>query len=233
MDWVGPAVTAAVVSGIISIVSLFIGRSTTLITHRQKLDADRQLAERKVEADIALARAKFEYDREQAIFKRKFELAEHMLSDAYQLRSLMEYVRNGFSFSGEATSRVSDGAEREEIKRLRDSYFVPQARLQAENKFLSNMLARRTACHAHFGLEADKAFELFHQSLHQTRVASQLLVEWTAPGEDVDKETMNNLKADIWKGYAEHKGKDNIGRKIEEAVGICEKLCQPVLGSSV
>ena len=231
MDWVGPAVTAAVVSGVISAVSLIIGRSTTLTTHRQKIDADRNLAEKKVEADIALAKAKFDYDREQAIFKRKFELAEQILSDAYRFQSMMTYVRNGFAFNDEAKDRVRDESEPDHVKRMRDSYFVPQARLQLENEFLGAMFARRTACHAHFGADADKAFGLLHQALHETRVASQLLVEWTSEHEDVDKDTMKKLRNDIWQHQAKYRNEDNIGEKIDGAVKICESLCQPVPGS--
>jgi hypothetical protein len=231
MDWIGPAVTAAIVSGVIAIAGLIIGRSTTLTTHKQKLDADRQVAERKVEADIALARAKFDYDREQAIFKRKFELAELMLSDAYRLRSLMEYVRNGFSFSGEADGRKTDETEPENIKRMRDSYFVPQARLQQENKFLAELFARRTACHAHFGDQAEEAFRLFHQAVHQTRVASQLLVDWTTQHEETDKDTMNKLRNDIWQHQAKHRNNDEVGEMIDQGVKILEGLCQPVLSS--
>lgn len=231
MEWVGPVVTAAAVSGIISVVGLFIGRSTTLTTHNQKLEADRQLAEKKVEADIALAKAKFDYDREQAVFKRKFELAELMLADAYRLRSLMAYVRNGFAFGGEAKDRPRDPSEPDDISRMRDSYFVPQARLHSENEFISSMFMRRTACHAHFGAEADKAFGLFHQALHETRVASQLLVEWTTQHKDIDQDTIKNLQNDIWQQQAKYRKADKIGEYIEEAVGICEKLCEPVLGS--
>lgn len=101
MDWgalVGPAVVAAVVSGVISVVGMFVSRATTVRLHSEKLDTDRALAERKVQADIDLAREKFDYDRRQAVFRRRFELAEKLLADVYRFRSMMRFVRSGVSF---------------------------------------------------------------------------------------------------------------------------------------
>lgn len=237
MDWVwfstplGLAVIAPTGAFIGALLGVGITSWTTRATHKEKIRADWKLAERKVEADIALAKAKFDYDREQTIFKRKFELSELMLADAYRLRSLMEYVRNGFSFSNEASGREADETETDNIKRIRDSYFVPRARLQQENKFLAEMFARRTSCHAHFGDEAEEAFRLFHQAVHRTRVSSQLLVEWTGERDEADKDTMKNLRIDIWQHRAKYHDKDEIGQMIDQAVKILERLCQPVLSS--
>lgn len=232
MDWgalIGPAVVAAVVSGIISVVSMFVSRATTVRLHSEKLDADRALAERKVQADIDLAREKFEYGRRQAVFHRRFELAEQFLADVYRLRSMMRFVRSGASFGGEGETRTAPGAESEAVKRTRDSYFVPRERLHAENEFLGAMFARQTTCHAHFGADADKAFTLLHEAIHRVRTSSSLLVEWTGDHERVDRDLMEKLRRDIWQPMAEHAGKDEIGDKIEEAVQIVEGLCQPVL----
>ena len=68
-SFVGPAVVAAVVSGIIATVGMFVNRATTIRVHEDKLkpdrdlaerkfDFDRDLAERKATADIALAEKK-------------------------------------------------------------------------------------------------------------------------------------------------------------------------------
>lgn len=232
MDWgalVGPAVVAAVVSGVISVVGMLVSRATTVKLHSEKLDADRALTERKVQADIDLAREKFEYDRRQAVFRRRFELAEQFLADVYRLRSMMRFVRSGVSFGHEGETRTAQGAESETVKRTRDNYFVPSERLHAENEFLAAMFARQTTCHAHFGAEADKAFTLLHEAIHHVRVASSLLVEWTGDHDQADRHTMEKLRRDIWQPMAAHAGKDEIGNKIEEAVHIVERLCQPVL----
>src|SRR4051812_9019406 len=92
VDWstfIGPAVIAAAVSGIVSIVSMMMGRSTTIELHRQRLDADQILASRRMEADIALAERRFQLDLDIALRKRQLELAEAVLVDFYGLPALV------------------------------------------------------------------------------------------------------------------------------------------------
>ncbi|WCJ65030.1 hypothetical protein [Agrobacterium tumefaciens] len=117
-SFIGPAVVAAVVSGIIAVIGMLVTRSTTLGIHREK-----------IEADQLLARQKFDYDKQQAVFKRRFELAEQFLADTYRLKSLLDYVRNGAAFSDEGATREASESESESLKRRRDVYFVPAERL--------------------------------------------------------------------------------------------------------
>jgi hypothetical protein len=68
MDWIGPAVVAAVVSGIVSYGALI-----------KKLDSERKLAERRFEYDKDLAERRFSYERDLHDHGRRIELAEQPL----------------------------------------------------------------------------------------------------------------------------------------------------------
>jgi hypothetical protein len=72
---IGPAVVAAVIAGLVSVISLLMNRSTTLAMHSQRLAFDREQAERKFEFDTALSReqAQRRVDAELALAERKFE----------------------------------------------------------------------------------------------------------------------------------------------------------------
>src|ERR1700730_14767452 len=61
---IGPAVVAAGIAGIVSVITLVMNRATTLTTHSQRLAVEREQAERKSSADIALAQQKLGLDRE-------------------------------------------------------------------------------------------------------------------------------------------------------------------------
>lgn len=217
-SFIGPAVVAAVVSGIIAVIGMLVTRSTTLGIHREK-----------IEADQLLARQKFDYDKQQAVFKRRFELAEQFLADTYRLKSLLDYVRNGAAFSDEGATREASESESESLKRRRDVYFVPAERLIKESDFLSSMSARRESCQAHFGPKAEEAYALMNGAVHKVRVASGLLVSWTNDRREVDTETMQKLEGDIWAGMAEIRGGDTIGADIKKAVALVEEICGPVL----
>ncbi|OCJ05395.1 hypothetical protein A6U86_29500 [Rhizobium sp. AC27/96] len=216
----GPAVVAAGVSGVITVVGMLITKSTTIGVHREKIQADQELA-----------RQKFDYDKQQAIFKRRFELAEQILTDAYKFRSLMNYVRNGAAFGNEGSTRQAAEQESDNLKHRRDVYFVPLERLIRENDFLGAMFARSDASQAHFGPNAKEAYALMQQSVTRVRVASSMLVEKTNEYATMDAKLIRKLECDIWAGMAEVEddGKDRITADIETAVALIEEICGPVL----
>ncbi len=54
MDWtslIGPAVIAAVVSGIVAVIGFIVSTTTARTIHTEKLDFDRHLAQQKFEFD--------------------------------------------------------------------------------------------------------------------------------------------------------------------------------------
>lgn len=234
MDWtmlVAPVTAAAFVSGIISIVGMFVNRATIVRLHQEKLASDAELAERKFKFDKDLARERFSYDRQQAVFKRRFELAEQVLADAYRFRDLMKFVRNGAAWEGEGESRKLAGHESESIRRLRTNYYVPVERLNNNSEFISAMMARQTTCHAHFGAEASQAFDKFNMAIRKVRISSSSLIQNTNELETNEnvKSFMEELRCDIWEPLGIHAGKNQIGKEIEEGVALVEKFCRPIL----
>jgi hypothetical protein len=234
MDWhllIGPAVVAAIVSGIIAIVGMVISARTARELHSEKLGADQRLAEGKFEFDKELAQRKFDLDRSQSIHKRQFELAETLLADAYRFRGLMGFVRNGAAFGNEGETRSSDEYESENVKRLRNTYFVPIERLQKENEFLSAFMAKAHTAQAHFGPDAEKAFFLMSQSIHEVRTAAYVLIRSVEEGRhNSDQVFLEEQRKVIWAPLASFKGGyDKTGSQIEEAVALIEGFCHPVL----
>jgi hypothetical protein len=232
MDWnvmVGPVVVAAVVSGVISTVGIWVSRSTNIQVSKDKINADAEQARKRFEFEKTLAERKFAYERQQAIFKRRFELAEQILADAYRFRDLMKYVRNGFSFGVEGESRKPAGLETDDIKRMRDVYFVPVERLHKESEFTSSMMARRYACIAHFGNEVGSAFDAFVQSIQAVGVASSTLIELAGHVHPDNRVLVEKLKSDLWEPMAQHAQNNEIGTKIDGGVKTIERLCKPVL----
>jgi hypothetical protein len=118
MDWtslIGPAVVAAAIAGIISVINLLLNRATTLTTHSQRLAFDREQAERKVSADFSLAEKKLSLDRAFAAWKRRTEFAEEVLTDFYQAHEVIMGARSPGIFEGEGKTRPR-GATRPRMK---------------------------------------------------------------------------------------------------------------------
>lgn len=225
---IGPAVIAAVVSGLIGLVVVLINRRTTERLHREKMAGDTALAERKVAADIALAEKKFAFDQLHVVQNRRFELAEAILADAYRFKDLMDYVRNGFSSGSQSSSREPAPGEDADTKHIRDHYFVPIERLQERSEFLGAMMARKYATQSHFGTEAKEAFELFAQGVHRVKVASSMLIEMVGSG-NRDQTLNDKLKCDIWATYGQYRKEDEVTALIEKGIALVERISRPAL----
>lgn len=228
MEWVGPAVVAAAVSGIVSAVGFVVNRSTTLATHKEKIRADRDLAERKFEFDKDLAERKFRYDRDLNDHKRRVELAETVLSDFYQMTAVLKEVRNPGAFSSEWEDRTPAENETEGEAQTRNTYYVPLGRIKRNSEFISGMMSRRYRSRATLGVEIDQAFQDVHEILVSVQVSAGMLMRLI--GRDGDRRGNNALwdkcEADIWMGYGEP---DRLEEKMQQAVASAERVCQGII----
>jgi hypothetical protein len=232
MDWtsyIGPTILPSLLAGAIAILVVFINRWTNLKIHKEKFEFDKQISELKFAFDKRISIEKLNHERQQAIFKRRFDLAEQVLADAYQFRDMMAYVRNGAVFQGEGDTREKEKFETDNEARNRRTYFVPLERLQARSEFISAMMVRRVTCRAHFGEDAEKAFDAFHKAIHRVRISASMLSDMSSDYEQGDKDFKEELRRDIWQPLAEYKGDDRVGKDIDAGVELIESFCGPVL----
>ncbi|MCC2103910.1 MAG: hypothetical protein KDJ20_07665 [Hyphomicrobiales bacterium] len=237
MNWgefIGPAVVAAVVSGLISFVGMLVNRATTVQVHRERLEADQDLAERKFAfdkeltqqrftADRDLAHRKLELDRAMADWKRRTDLAEIVLADFYKARDIFSAARMPFAFAGEGNSRPRHDGESESEASHRDAIYAPFERLSRERDFLSELHARRFRFMALFGAEAAHPFQVFIQSFNQIATATRALISDRPHLRDDQR---NNFESMI--GWV-LSGDDPIAVPIDNAVREMELICRRAL----
>ena len=224
---VGSAIFGGFVSGDITWLALGKRIKADENLAEKKFEFDKDLAQRKFEFDSELTQRKFDFDRSQLIHKRRFELAEALLADAYRFRDLMAFVRNGAAFGNEGETRKSDNYESEKLKRARDMYFVPIERLQKESEFVSAFFAKQQTARAHFGADAEKAFQFFGRSLHDVQYAARKLID--SAGDERDHDSIELFKKTIWSLLAKYSGSDEIEFQITEALELIEGSCRPAL----
>lgn len=221
--------TPQMVAGLTGFGGVVIGAMITWFSQDKRIDADERLARKKFEFDKDLAQRKFDQERAQVIHKRRFELAETLLADAYRFRDLMRYVRSGFSSEGEGETRKGNHEESDSLKRLKNSYFSPVERLQKHNDFVAGFMVKRHTALAYFGPEAAKAFQLLNEAIADVQTASEGLIEIAGESGNHAQE-IKRLKADLWIGHSRvRKEADQVNKKIEEGVALIEKVSKPVL----
>ncbi|MDG9790509.1 hypothetical protein [Brucella anthropi] len=224
---IGPALVAAIVSGIVAIVGAVLNRKTLLQMHGENLAADAALHKSKVDADRALTEAKFKYDRELAVWKRKTEIAEEVLADAYKASAIFDAARQPFSLVGEGASRLNRGVgETEAETSYRDAVYTPYERLVKERDFFTSMHSKHYRFMAYFGNQAGEPFLVFLRCYNEIRHATEALL---SPG-------VNGYSQQLRAKYEERIGwgtgdEDRMKNRLNEAVTALEGICRPIVSN--
>ena len=222
-SFIGPALAAAVITGIVAIVALIVNRSTVMVTHASRLKADARLAEKKIDADIALSDRKFALDRALSDWKRRTELAEQVLSDFYKAQRIFGEARVPWSTKGEGGTRVRRKGEEPSKTDHWDAIYAPYERLTKHIDFISEMHARRFKFMANFGKPSEEPFLAFYRCYNRVAVATGLLLREEV---ELDLKRAKKLEADIgWRSPEE----DEIALQLKDAVEKIEGICRPVL----
>jgi hypothetical protein len=233
LDWgalIGPAVVAAVVSGIISVIGLVVSTTTARALHTDKLKFDERLAERKFEFDKELAERRFKYDRGLHDHKRRVELAEQVLTTFYRVRDVLVSARSPISFGNESEERPRGGDESESLMRLRNSYYVPISRLNKEAEVFAKLSGIRSRFKAYFGEPADEPFKEIHRIWAEIVTAAEILIDEVRDGKpDDDPQFTKLMKDTIWHRHHEE---DALNKSIDTAVKQIEDICRPILQGS-
>jgi len=169
---IGPAVVAAVVSALVSIIGFIITTRAAQKMHKEKLDFDRALAERKFSFDKDLSERKFQYDRDLLDHKRRVELAEDLVSGFHQIRDVIMQIRSPLAYSNESADRVPGERETENVTRKINSYYVPIARLKQNGEFIQGLLSKRYRAQALFGADIDLAFQSIISVLNDIHISA-------------------------------------------------------------
>lgn len=248
---IGPAVVAAGVSGIISVVGLIVSTRTARALHSEKLAFDRDLAERKfafdsklaerkltsdhdlaewkAQSDVHLAENKFKLDTAFADRKRRQDLAEEVLSSFYQMVDTIRAIRSSFGYAGEGEERQKQPNESPEVARARDAYYAIIERFEQRRKEMADLLTRRYRMSAWFGKEAEEPFNLIQGALNEIIVSARNLTAWEGePGMSLpdNRRLIEKMRGDIWEGVSTP---DLIGEKVTRSIALIESICRPVL----
>lgn len=226
--WVGSAIVAAVISGIVASIGIIISNRTAKSIHTEKLSFDKNITNQKADFDIALARKKFDLDRSLALWKRKTELAEEILAMFYEAQRIITSARFPGSFGNEGSSRKPFEWETEDDKRMLDSYYATVERLQKENELLSKLHSKRFRAMALLGKEALKPFEELFGIYNEIIVAVRMLMKTYRHDKFSQKRPDNRNKWEATMGWGIIE-EDPIVPKLDALILKIENICKPLL----
>jgi hypothetical protein len=225
--FIAPAVVAAVIAAMVSIIVAVINRATLRAMHGERLDLDRNLAERRASADIALAERKVALDRALEAWKRRTEFAEAVLTDFYQATEIIREARSPGGFGNEGGTRQKEDWETERDTRTLNSYFRTTERLLREREFFSQLYAKRFRFMAYFGNDAAQPYNELHRIYSEIVISVRILID-THRNRDLGSLTNDRRRWEsvIWAGTRED---DPIPERLNQIVAAIETTCRPVI----
>src|SRR5262249_18315088 len=171
-----PAVIAAVISGLVAIVGLWITSRTIRRTEDERASFEREQAERRANAEIMLVDEKTSFDRTYEIWKRRTKLAEQVLADFYKARDLIDASRFPGSFGEDGKARPKQSWEDDEDTQILNAYSRPAEQLWKHADFFSQLIARQHQFMALFGHHTGKPFVELLQIRSEILSAAQMLI---------------------------------------------------------
>jgi len=174
--------------------------------------------------------------------KKRADLAEEVLASFYEIEESIKYARNGFSFGHEGLTRPGREDESDDdVRRLRDSYFVPLERLDKKQELVSRIYALKYRYQVLFEAE-DKPFRILNSIFGDFNIAVRKLIrESERPPERMPQQQAeaHDRRCEegedvIWEANAEVAGRpDPIQPKVDEMISMVEEVCRPYIASTL
>lgn len=109
--------------------------------------------------------------------KRQADVAEQVLVNFYAARDTFRWVRTSGFLPSEGQSRVADDTEPEQIRIMKNTYFIPIERLNREKDLFSKLHAQRYSFMAIFGETKTKPFETVFRIHNQISATAHRLIQ--------------------------------------------------------
>jgi hypothetical protein len=166
--------------------------------------------------------------RRQMVGKRRAEIAEQALVSFYAARDVFKFVRTPAILTGEGESRKpaeEPTDEPEQVRQMRDVYFIPIERLVREKELFAKMHAQRFEFSAYFGKQNISPFETILR-IHNSIITNAQLLMNMAPHDAAAPLRQELMRSQGW-GAAQRP--DKTDREIDAAVTKIEEICEPIL----
>lgn len=239
IDLLKSAVVAAIITAGVAGVGVFVTSQTSRAVNREKMDLDRQLAERRYEldqllaeqrsaADLALAERRAVLEREVALAKRRAEIAEVILAEFYEVRKVFDSIRSPMIWAYEMVEE--EGVDEELIRN--DGYGVIR-RVRKHEALFARLETHRFVSGALFGTEAIECFNKVIQAHNRLMSAAENLVRWRKQSllGTMDEFLAKNRQLIFRYPVSDEAPADEITELLDQAVRDIETICRPALTS--
>jgi hypothetical protein len=174
--------------------------------------------------------------RREAKWKRKYELAEEVLSLFYECKEKISIIRSPMSYVGEGKTRKRNENEKAEETEIMDKAFVFIERYEKEKEPFLKLYILKFRFIAVFGKQANEPFDEIRKIVNEIMFSANKLGKryWRDQGrrnftdEQFDKHLaeMEKLENIVWSTYEEN---DVIEQKVDKCIVKIETYCLEIM----
>lgn len=174
--------------------------------------------------------------RREAKWKRKYELAEEVLSLFYECKEKISIIRSPMSYVGEGKTRKRNENEKAEETEIMDNAFVFIERYEKEKEPFLKLYTLKFRFIAVFGKQANEPFDEIRKTVNEIMFSANKLGKryWRDQGrrnftdEQLDKHLaeMEKLENIVWSTYEEN---DVIEQKVDKCIVKIETYCLEIM----
>ncbi|WP_421751047.1 hypothetical protein [Croceimicrobium sp.] len=174
--------------------------------------------------------------RREAKWKRKYELAEEVLTCFYDISDRFKVIRHPAGYKGEGETRKRGERETQEESEVLDYAYIIIERYEKEKAPFIKLKSLKHRFMVLFGKESVEPFDEINRLVNELFYASYRLGRrhWQDQGykkfseEQLEKHLneMHKYEAVFWAGYDEN---DEFRQSVDKAVGNMESICSKIL----
>lgn len=175
--------------------------------------------------------------RRETMWKRKYELAEEVLSCFYEVSESFHIIRNPAGYVGEGKTRKRNENETDEESKILDNAYVVIERFEKEKAPFIKLKSMKYRFMVLYGKEAGEPFDEIVRLTNKLLLASNLLGHryWKDQGrrkftdEQFEKhlKEMNEYESIFWASFnQEDKFKEDVNKTISKIETICKRIIE-------
>ena len=176
--------------------------------------------------------------RRETKWKKKYELAEEVLSCFYEISEAFDFIRDPAGYEGEGSSREQKPDEStEETERLNNAYVVIERYQKVKSPF-NKLKTLKFRFMVLYGKDSEEPFMEINQLVNRLFIASQRLGNryWKDQGKkflskqkfEKHIEQMHLEEAIFWRDYNEDEFKSSVDKAIDKIETICQNILEKV-----
>jgi hypothetical protein len=166
-------------------------------------------------------------------WKRKYELAEEVLTKFYESQQIIRIIKSPFGVGNEGKSRERNINESMEESAIHDRAYIVYERFEKNKDIIEKLQSLKFRFISHFGKENEKLFVELTKIINEIFSASQeiasISLDKYARMDRIEKgKRIKELHQII---YSTHKNEDDpIEKRVTKFIGDVEKICNRIIG---